>query len=86
MATATRGNYQSVYNRLGSVSDIQIPATYTVRGNDTIFSIAMTVFDTGYDSSLWRLLASYNNISDLDSVTAGTVLLIPPDSLIGSND
>jgi nucleoid-associated protein YgaU len=32
---------------------------------------------SGYDSELWRQIAEFNNVDDLDVLTSGTVLTIP---------
>jgi hypothetical protein len=36
------------------------------------------------DPSLWRLIASFNNIDDASHVPAGTLLLIPPPGAVGA--
>lgn len=78
---------KSVYERFGQTAitgTTQGARRYTVRGGDTIYSIASQLFpDEGYSSEAWRQLAEYNEVDDLDSLAAGDVLTVPslqPDS------
>jgi nucleoid-associated protein YgaU len=71
----------SPYSRYGSsalVGTNQSSRRHIVIGGDTLPSIAAAEMKTGYDSELWRQVAEYNGIDDLDAVAIGTALAIPP--------
>jgi nucleoid-associated protein YgaU len=72
---------RSVYERFGQTALVGTASTarrYTVRGDDTMFSIqAKFLPDEGYSSEAWRQFAEYNGIDDLDALAAGNVLTIP---------
>ena len=74
---------KSPYSRFGTTSlagTTQILARHTVLGGETLPSIAAKEYGTGYDAELWRQIAEYNDVDDLDAVTAGTIYDIPPPS------
>jgi len=50
--------------------------------NERLDEIAGSCFG---NPSWWRLIATFNNIDDPWDVSAGTVLMIPPDSSVGGN-
>lgn len=72
---------KSVYQRLGTsqlTGSDQTARRHVYKANETIPSIACYEYgDVSYDSELWRQLAEYNNIDDLDSIAPGTVLILP---------
>lgn len=71
---------KSVYERFGSsalTGSDQTARRHTVKGGESMSSIAAYEFATGYDSELWRQVAEYNGIDDLDAVAPGTVLTLP---------
>lgn len=71
---------RSVYSRFGT-SQVQGKASRrrTVVADQTIPFIASEEYpNEGYSAEAWRQIAEYNEIEDLDEVTAGTVLSIPP--------
>jgi nucleoid-associated protein YgaU len=72
---------KSVYERLGTsqlTGSDQTARRHVYKANETIPSITCFEFgDVSYDSELWRQLAEYNSIDDLDSITPGTVLVLP---------
>jgi nucleoid-associated protein YgaU len=71
---------RSVYERLGKsqlAGSDQTARRHVYKAGEKFGAIAAYEFNTDYDSELWRQFAEYNNIDDLDSVVAGTVLIIP---------
>ena len=71
---------RSVYSRFGT-SQVQGKAARrrTVVGSQTLPLIASEEYpNEGYSAEAWRQIAEYNAVEDLDDVTAGTVLSIPP--------
>jgi nucleoid-associated protein YgaU len=72
---------KSVYEKFGATALVGTSASarrYTVKGDDTMFSICATFFpDEGYSSEAWRQIAEYNGIDDLDALAYGNVLTIP---------
>lgn len=71
---------KSVYERLGTsqlVGSDQTARRHIYKAAEKFPAIAAYEFNTGYDSELWRQLAEYNGIDDLDAVTPGTVLVLP---------
>ena len=50
--------------------------------NERLDEIAASCFG---NPSWWRLIATFNNIDDPWDVSAGSVLMIPPDSSVGGN-
>ena len=50
-----------------------VPQTYTVRGGDTLWSIATRFYG---DGALWRVLAEKNGIANPKKLTAGRVLTL----------
>ncbi len=60
------------------VSDARPHVTHVMTGAETLPSIAAFEYNTGYDAELWRQIAEYNEIDELDELTPGTVLVIPP--------
>lgn len=71
----------SVYTRFGSsalTGQGQSARIHTVIGGESLPIIAAYEYSTGYDSEAWRQIAEYNDIEDLDAITVGTVLSIPP--------
>lgn len=72
---------KSVYERFGAsalTGTAQSARRYVMTGSDTIPFVASAVYpDDGYSAENWRQIAEYNNVDDLDAVTAGTVLTIP---------
>lgn len=73
---------KSVYARFGTSTVTGIDALqrkHTFQGGDTLPAIAASIFpDLGYNAEYWRQIAEENDIDDLDDLTAGTVLVIPP--------
>lgn len=72
---------KSVYERLGTsqlTGSDQTARRHVYKASESISSIACYEFgDTSYNSELWRQLAEYNSIDDLDNLTPGTVLVLP---------
>lgn len=74
---------KSVYERFGTpnlAGSDQVSRRYTVKGGDTLQSIASVAFpDSGYNSEIWRQIAEAQTppIDDLDNIPIGTVLVIP---------
>lgn len=71
---------KSVYERFGKsalVGSDQTARRHVYKGAEKLPAIAAFEFDTGYDSELWRQLAEFNNIDDLDAIAVGTVLVLP---------
>jgi nucleoid-associated protein YgaU len=71
---------RSVYERFGKsalAGSDQTARRHIYKGAETFPSIAAYECNTGYDSEIWRQIAEYNSIDDLDNVTAGTALIIP---------
>ena len=71
---------QSVYARLGTsalVDPNKRSQSVKVTGDQVLPYIASEQYDEGYNSESWRQIAEYNDVRDLDEVTAGTLLLIP---------
>lgn len=56
------------------VSPESLPGKYTVKENDTLFSIAQTYYNDGYK---FTAIAEENNLANVDSIEAGQVLEIP---------
>lgn len=70
---------RSPYARFGKPADAQSVARHVVVGNETIPLIAANEYpDAGYDSELWRQLAEENDIDDLEALTVGEALSVPP--------
>lgn len=71
---------KSVYERFGAstlTGTDQTARKHTYKGGETMSAIAAYEFATGYDSEVWRQLAEYNAIDDLDAITVGKVLTLP---------
>ncbi len=71
---------KSVYERFGHSTlggSDQTARRHTVKGFEAMSAIAALEFNTGYDSELWRQIAEFNDIADLDDVAPGTVLVLP---------
>jgi nucleoid-associated protein YgaU len=81
---------QSVYTRFGQSTITSAPQAakrHIVVGGETLPMIAANEYvNSGYDSELWRKIAEYNSISDLDSVTVNTSLKIPPKNTITNSN
>ncbi|MDO8639022.1 MAG: LysM peptidoglycan-binding domain-containing protein [Candidatus Daviesbacteria bacterium] len=56
------------------VSPNDLPGKYTVKENDTLFSIAQTYYNDGYK---FTSIAEENKLTNVDSIEAGQVLEIP---------
>lgn len=70
----------SVYERLGSsalTGSDQTARKHIYKAGEKMPAIAAYEFNTGYDSELWRQLAEYNGITDLDNIATSTVLTLP---------
>ncbi len=71
---------KSVYERLGTstlTGSDQTARKHIYKGGETMPAIAAHQFTTGYDSELWRQLAEYNEIDDLDAIPVSKVLILP---------
>lgn len=71
----------SPYTRFGTsslLSPTQTARRHTVAAGETVPLIAAAEYRTGYDSELWRQIAEYNEINDLDELDINQVLAIPP--------
>lgn len=74
---------KSVYERFGKsalTGQVQSGRRWTVRGGDTLPSIAAIVYpDEGYSSEAWRQIYEANTsvIDDVTILTIGMVLVIP---------
>lgn len=71
---------KSVYERLGTstlVGADQTARRHFYKANESIPAIAAYEFNTGYDSELWRQVAEYNDIDDLDDIDPGIALTLP---------
>lgn len=51
---------------------------HVVVGGETLPSIAAHEYETGYDSELWRQVGEANNVDDIEALTVGQALDIPP--------
>lgn len=71
----------SVYARFGlstlTTGTQQTLRQHTVIAGETLPKIAAAEYQTGYSSELWRQIAEYNSIDDIEALTVGTVLVIP---------
>jgi nucleoid-associated protein YgaU len=70
---------KSVYERLGKsnlTGSDQTARRHVFKGA-TLPALTAFEYDTGYDSELWRQVAEYNGIDDLDAIDAGTVFTLP---------
>lgn len=56
------------------VSPEQLPGTYTVKENDTLYDIAQNYYKDGFK---YNLLVKTNNLTDENLITVGQVLQIP---------
>lgn len=71
---------KSVYERFGKsalTGSDQTARRHVFKSQEKMSAIAAFEFDTGYDSELWRQLAEFNGVDDLDNIAVGTVLTIP---------
>lgn len=74
---------KSVYERFGKsalTGQVQSGRRWTVRGGDTLQSIAATVYpEEGYSSEAWRQIfeANTDRIDNITELTVGDVLVIP---------
>lgn len=71
----------SPYARFGQTAltgQTQSARRHVVVGGETLPLIAATEYSTGYDSELWRQIAEHNDVDDLDDLTTGRALTIPP--------
>ncbi len=71
----------SPYARFGkaaSTGATQAVKRHIVVGGETIPLIAANEYATGYDSEVWRQLAEENDIDDLEALTVGQALDVPP--------
>ncbi len=71
----------SVYRKFGQIALTGQGLSakgHTLLSGETIPQVAAYEYQTGYDSEAWRQIAEYNEITDLDSLTAGQLLAIPP--------
>lgn len=71
---------KSVYERLGTSTlsgTDQTARKHIYKGGETMPAIAAYEFATGYDSEVWRQLAEFNGIDDLDAIPVGKVLTLP---------
>lgn len=72
---------KSPYARFGKPANedaSQATTRHIVVGGETIPLIAANEYDTGYDSELWRQVAEGNAVDDLEALTVGQALDIPP--------
>ncbi len=58
----------------GDVAKEDLPGKYTVKENDTLFSIALHYYDDGYK---YEAIVNANNLKDPNAIEAGQVLEIP---------
>lgn len=74
---------KSVYERLGTstlTGSDQTARRHVYKAGAAMPAIAAFEYNTGYDSELWRQVAEYNNIDDLDEIPTATVLVLPQPS------
>ena len=70
----------SVYERFGTsvlTGSDQTARKHIYKAGEKMAAVAAYEFNTGYDSELWRQLAEYNAIDDLDAIPTGKVLTLP---------
>lgn len=58
----------------GDVAKEDLPGQYTIKAEDTLFSIAQKYYDDGYK---YTAIAEANNLTDPNAIEAGQVLQIP---------
>lgn len=58
----------------GDVAKEDLPGQYTIKAEDTLFSIAQNYYDDGYK---YTVIAEANNLTDPNAIEAGQVLQIP---------
>lgn len=58
----------------GDVAKENLPGKYTVKADDTLFSIALHYYNDGYK---YELISQANNLSNPNAIEAGQVLEIP---------
>ena len=68
------GDKVATFSTTRDDSSFEVPQKYTVNEPDTLFNIARSI--TG-DSSNLKMLAEYNNITDIFNIPAGTQIEIP---------
>jgi YD repeat-containing protein len=73
-APVSSADFDQNYEPIGPNYPGMASTSYTVRGGDTLSSIAQEVWG---DSSLWYLIADANGLTDSDSLAAGQLLNIP---------
>src|SRR3990170_5831430 len=56
------------------IGKVELPTTYTIQTGDTLWSIALKHYDSGYN---WVTIASANNLADPDRLLVGEKLSIP---------
>lgn len=72
---------RSVYQRFGTsalAGSDQTARRHVYIAGETMPAIAAVELTGGeYNSEIWRQLAEFNSIEDLDDISAGTVLTLP---------
>ena len=71
---------KSVYERLGKstlVGSDQTARRHVYKAGEQMPAITAYEYNTGYDSEMWRQVAEYNGIDDLDAIAVTTVLILP---------
>jgi nucleoid-associated protein YgaU len=73
---------KSVYSRLGystlTTGSSNTSRSHVVTAGEKISDVAFFEYmNAGYSSELWRQIAEYNGVDDLDNLPANSVLVIP---------
>ena len=67
-------DFDENYQPINSSYPAAVATNYTVRGGDTLRSIAQAMWG---DSQMWYLIAQANNLSGTETLAAGQLLVIP---------
>jgi hypothetical protein len=70
----TSSDFDQNYEPISESYPAAVGATYTVRGGETLQTIARVVWG---DAAMWYLLAEANGLAGTETLTAGQVLLVP---------
>lgn len=67
-------NIETTTDTSGDVTKANLPGNYTVKADDTLFTIAEKYYDSGWE---YVRIVEANNVSDPDNLAEGQVLIIP---------